>query len=281
MSVLYPDLSLTSFPGNLDAFTTWLNILSSDGPLIAQYQTALQAGNTTQANQILTQIPQGTQKIITATDLNKLTQAIQAIERFYLTDIQPYIQTQQESWLNIINQFSYQGTWSNGTSYVENNIVSYTTSGLTLLFIATSNPPTGTVPTNTQYWRLLTIQGQPGPSGAGLSYRQEWNVSTQYQANDAVTYDGTIWISLQSNQGIQPGTNQSIWKQIITLETAAYPIQSTEPQGLQQGDLWFNTQGNPTGYVFLSPLDNAATASDIALGKQAYDANGNLIIGTA
>ena len=88
-------------------------------------------------------------------------------------------------------------------------------------------------------------------------------------------------MSLQSNTGVQPGTNQSIWRQIISLETAAYPIQPTEPQGLQQGDLWFNTQGNPTGYVFLSPLDNAATASDIALGKQAYDANGNLIIGTA
>lgn len=253
---LYPDLNLTVFPQNVDQFLTFLNITATDGPLIAQYQTALQAGNTTLANQILAQIPQGTQKIITATDLNKLTQAIQAVERFYLTDIQPYIQTQQESWLNTINQFSYQGTWSNGTSYVENNIVSYTTGGLVLLFIATSNPPTGTVPTNTQYWRLLTIQGQQGASGEGLSYRQEWNVSTQYQINDAVTYDGTIWMSLQSNTGVQPGTNNAVWQQIISLETAAYPIQPTEPQGLAQGDLWFNTQGNPTKYIYEVDVTN-------------------------
>lgn len=282
MSELYPDLNLSVFPsGGVDQFLTFLNITATDGPLIAQYQTALQTGNTTLANQILAQIPSGTQKIIKATDLNKLTQAMLAVERFYKTDIEPYIEDKQTEWLSIINQFSYKGVWSIGTSYQVNNLVTYTTSGIAFVYLATSTPPVGTVPTNTQYWRLLTIQGQPGPSGAGLSYRQEWNVSTQYQANDAVTYDGTIWISLQSNQGIQPGTNQSIWKQIITLETAAYPIQSTEPQGLQQGDLWFNTQGNPTGYVFLSPLDNAATASDIALGKQAYDANGNLIIGTA
>lgn len=276
---LYSDLPLTNFPSSVDQFLTFLNITATDGPLIAQYQTALQAGNTTLANQILAQIPSGTQKIIKATDLNKLTQAILAVERFYKTDIEPYVEDKQTEWLSIINQFSYKGTWSTGTSYQVNNLVAYTVSGLTFIYLAISTPPIGTVPTNTQYWRLLTVQGQPGPSGEGLSYRQEWNVSTQYQANDAVTYDGTIWISLQSNQGIQPGTNQSIWKQIITLETAAYPIQSTEPQGLSQGDLWFNTQGNPTRYYFLAPLDNPATPSDIVSGKQAYDENGQLMIG--
>ena len=41
MSTLYQDLPFTSFPGSLDTFTTWINILASDGPLITQYQTAL------------------------------------------------------------------------------------------------------------------------------------------------------------------------------------------------------------------------------------------------
>ena len=280
MSELYQDLSLTVFPNNLDTFTTWLNILSSDGPLIAQYQAALQAGNTTQANQILSQIQQGTQKIITAVDLNKLTQAIQAVERFYKTDIEPYIQTQQESWLNIINQFSYQGTWSNGTSYVTNNMVSYTTQGLTLLFIATSNPPLGTAPTNQTYWRVLTIQGQQGPSGPGLSYMQEWNNSTQYQENDAVTYAGVLWVALQSNQNIQPGTNSSYWQSVISFEATTYPIQDTEPLNQDVGGLWFNTQNNPTQYYYLEPLNNPASSSNISSGYEAYDAQGNLIIGT-
>ena len=280
MSVLFPDLNLTNFPESVDQFLTFLNITATDGPLIAQYQTALQSGNTTLANQILAQIPSGTQKIIKATDLNKLTQAMLALERFFSTDILPYIQNQQAEWLSVINQFSYKGVWSIGISYQVNNLVTYTTSGLTLVYLATSTPPVGTVPTNTQYWRLLTIQGQPGPSGAGLSYRQEWSVSTQYQTNDAVTYDGTIWMSLQANTGVQPGTNNTVWKQIISLETAAYPIQSTEPQGLMQGDLWFNTQGNPTQYYYLAALDNPATAAQIVYGQEAYDDQGNLITGT-
>lgn len=277
---LYPDLPLTSFPSDLDTFTTWLNVVASDGPLIQQYLTAMNAGNQTQANQILAQIPSASQKLITATDLNKISQAIQAVERFYKTDVEPYIQTQQESWLNIINQFSYRGVWSNGTSYVTNNIVSYTTGGLTLLFIATSNPTLGTVPTNTTYWRVLTIQGQQGPSGTGLSYRQEWNSSTQYQTNNAVTYDGALWMALQASQNIQPGTNASYWQLIISFEATVYPIQDTEPSGQSAGGLWFNTQNNPTQYYYLEPLTNPATAAQITAGYEAYDANGNLIVGT-
>ena len=73
MSATYTDLTLTNFPDSLDTFLTYLNIVASDGPLIQQYIDALEAGNQTQANQILAQIPSASQKIIKATDLNKLT----------------------------------------------------------------------------------------------------------------------------------------------------------------------------------------------------------------
>lgn len=281
MSTLYPDLNLTNFPNSLDQFMTFVNIVATDGPLIAQYQQAMEAGNTTLANQILTQIPQGTQKIITATDLNTLSQAMLAVERFYKDNIADYIETQQQSWLTIINQFSYKGIWESGTSYVTNNLVSYTVSGLNLVYIATSNPPVGTAPSNTQYWRVLTIQGQQGASGTGLSYRQEWNNSTAYNVNDAVTYDGAIYMAIQTNQNREPSLNDQYWTLIMSLQNVSYPIQDTVPANLQVEGLWFNTSDNPTNYVYLEPLTNPASASNIASGFQAYDAQGNLIIGTA
>lgn len=277
---LYNDLPLTSFPQNIDSFTTWLNVTAQDGPLIQQYITAMNAGNQAQANQILTQISSGSQKIIKATDLNKLTQAILAVERFYSVDIRPYVQNKQEEWLNIINQFSYVGAWSNGTAYVQNNIVSYIVSGVTLLFIATSNPPTGTVPTNTQYWRPLSVQGTAGESGPGLSYRQEWNSSTPYSVNDCVTYSGAVWMALQANKNIIPGQNESYWKNIISFGAVAYPIQDTEPTGQAAGGLWFNTQDNPTNYVYLEPLNNPAGADQILQGYETYDDQGNELTGT-
>ena len=256
MSTLYSDLSLTNFPNSLDQFMTFLNIVATDGPLIAQYQAAMEAGNQTQANQILAQIPQGTQKIITAVTLNQLSQAMLAIERFYLTDIEPYITQQQQNWLTIINQFSYQGIWESGTSYVVNNLVSYTVSGLNLVYIATSTPPVGTAPTNTQYWRLLTIQGQQGASGEGLSYRQEWNSSTQYATNDAVTYDGALWMALQASQNRLPDANPQYWQLVMNLETVTYPIQDTVPTNLQVDGLWFNTSSNPTKYIYSGDVDD-------------------------
>lgn len=255
MSATYPDLS-SNFPESIDIFPTWLNIVASDGPLIAQYQAAMEAGNQTQANQILAQIPQGTQKIITATSLNDLTAAILAVERFYKDNIADYIETQQQSWLTVIQQFSYEGVWQNGTSYVVNNMVSYTVSGLNLIYIATSTPPVGTVPTNTQYWRVLTIQGQSGESGDGLSYRQEWNSSTTYSANDAVTYDGAVWMALQSSQNRLPDSSPQYWRLVMNLETVAYPIQDTVPTNLQVDGLWFNTSDNPTQYIYQGDVND-------------------------
>ena len=281
MSTTYPDLSLTVFPdGGIDTFTTWLNVTATDGPLIQQYITAMNAGNQTLANQILAQISSASQKIITATDLNTMTQATQAVERFYLTDIQPYIQNQQESWLNTINQFSYRGTWQAGTNYATNNIVSYNVSGVNLLFIATSNPPTGTLPTNTTYWRVLTIQGQQGASGTGLSYRQEWSASQSYQTNDAVTYNVAIWMATQPSQNQIPSEGSAYWKLVMTLETTTYPIQPTEPMNLKVNGLWFNTQDNPTQYYYLEALTNPAQAHQIIYGYEAYDEEGNLLTGS-
>ena len=136
MSTLYKDLDLTIFPEGTDSFTQWLDITASDGPLIKQYTEAMNEGNVALANQILAQIPSSTQKIIKANDLNKLTQCILAVERFYKTDVEDYIDTKQTQWTSIINQFNYKGVWSNGTSYEKNNMVSYTRFGSELIYIA-------------------------------------------------------------------------------------------------------------------------------------------------
>lgn len=281
MSTLYPDLPLTVFPsGGIDSFTTWLDIIASDGALVLQYQQAMQAGNTVLANQILAQIPSATQKIIKATDLNKMTQAILAVERFYQTDVEPYIQEQQANWLEIIQRFSYKGEWASGTTYEVNNFVSYTVSGATLIYLATSNPPVGTPPTNTNYWRLLSIQGQQGPSGEGVSYRQEWNSSAQYYTDDTVTYGGALWIATQNSQGQTPQSGSQYWKLVMSLGLTTYPIQDSEPTGQEVGGLWFNTQVNPTNYYQLATLENPATAAQISAGYEAYNDDGEVITGT-
>ena len=109
ISTLYQDLPLTVFPSEgIDTFVQYLNITVQDAPYVEQYVEAMNAGNQTLANQILQQIPSATQKIIQSADLNQMTQAILALERFYGTDVEGYIQTQQEDWEATINQFEYK-----------------------------------------------------------------------------------------------------------------------------------------------------------------------------
>ena len=282
MSVTYPDLNNTVFPdGGIDTFLTYLNITASDGRLVQQYMDAMNQGNQSLAEQVLAQIPAASQKIIKATDLNKMTQAIQAVERFYKTDIEPFVENKQTEWLDVINRFYYVGKWLSGTSYQKNNMVTYTVNNVELLFLAISdNIPVGTAPTNTTYWRVLTIQGQQGVSGKGLSYRQEWEQGETYTSEDAVTHSGAIWMALKTVTAIEPGADSSAWKMIVRLEATTYPIQDEQPTNQTEGGLWFNTQTSPTGYYKLAPLTNPATAAQIALGYEVYDAQGNKIVGT-
>lgn len=281
MSTTYPDLPLTQFPGSVDQFKTFLDVTASDGPYIQQYIQALQQNDLQTAQTVLAKIPAASQKLVQAMDLNQLIQAMMAVERFYSTDIYPYIKTQQQNWQAIVNQFSYVSAWAPNTTYDINNMVSYSSGGSNLIYIAIDDVPVNVQPTNTQYWRQMTIQGESSGAGTGLSYLQDWNSSTQYVKNNAVTYDGAIWMALKTNTGTQPGTNSSTWQKIISFTNGMYPVQATRPFGLGNGQLWFNTSGNPTNYVYLAPLSNPAQASDIPQGLQAYDMYGKLIVGTA
>ena len=281
MSTRYNDLSLTSFPDSVDVFKTFLNIEARDGTAIKGYTDAMQAGDQVLANQYLAQISSASQKIIQATDLNKLTEAILAIERFYSTDINDDIEQRQQAWKALIDNFSYISEWASGTPYKKNNLVSYTVGTKTNIYIAITDTPADIAPTNGNYWRVMTQRGKQGVSGVGLAYRAEWDASEDYQKDNAVTYDGALWQSLATNTNIKPGTNDSIWKLVMPYSVTVYPIQDTEPSNQSEGELWFDTAGNPTKYYKLEPLINPASASNITAGFEAYDGQGHLIVGTA
>ena len=104
MSTLFPDLPFTQFPTNIQTFITMLNMTASDAPLIKQYQTAMENGDTALAQSIYAQITNADAKFIDATKLNTLMQTCVALQRFYLTDVQPYINTKQDEWQDIIDE---------------------------------------------------------------------------------------------------------------------------------------------------------------------------------
>ncbi len=74
--------------------------------------------------------------------------------------------------------------------------------------------------------------GAVGPAGIGMVYQGTYNSGTAYAANDAVTYNGSSYISLQSaNLANQPDTSPVFWSRFAAAG-ATGPAGPTGPVGL-------------------------------------------------
>lgn len=239
MSTLNSDLPFTTFPYAIQTFTTMLNMTASDGSLVKQFQTAMENSNTALAQSIYAQITNADAKFVDATKLNTLMQTCIALQRFYLTDIEPYIATKQTEWQGIINQFTYEGVYDASTQYVVNNFVMYNVNGADFLYLCLVEPPIGTLPTNTNYWRVLTIRGAQGISGVGVSFVYEWKSDANYILQDVVTYNNAVWGCIQPNVNQIPAEGSLYWKLIYSTAPTIYPFQVDQPTSPATGDLWF------------------------------------------
>ena len=98
------------FPSEIQTFPQMIDLLASDGSLAQQYQTAMQAGNLTLAQQILAQIPNNQNKIITADYLNTINDTVVAIEQYFkgryspayiVSENQPTYQEATDFWFEV------------------------------------------------------------------------------------------------------------------------------------------------------------------------------------
>lgn len=241
MSALYPDLDFTNYPGELDNITLKSNITNAtDAQLVAQIQASILAGDFANASAILNANPQLNGKIFNANDYNQIRDAILALERFYNSDIKNYITEKQATWVAEVDKFNYKGVYSPTTQYYKNNMVDYTTTEGTFLYLCIQQPDTGIAPTNTNYWRILTLRGERGLSGEGLSFAWVWDSTMEYNVNDVVVYGNKWWVSTQVNRGQQPANSSAYWTEILTaLPAIQIPVTEIQPTDQIIGDQWY------------------------------------------
>ena len=100
----------TLFPGAIQTFPQMIDLTASDGTLAQQYQAAMQIGNLTLAKQILAQIPNNQNKIITADYLNTINDTVVAMEKYFqaryspayiVSDTQPQSQEKSDFWFEV------------------------------------------------------------------------------------------------------------------------------------------------------------------------------------
>lgn len=100
----------TLYPNSVQTFPQMIDLAASDGTLVQQYQTAMQAGNLTLAQQILAQIPNNQNKIITADYLNTINDTVVAVEKYFqaryspayvVSNTQPSAQESGDFWFQV------------------------------------------------------------------------------------------------------------------------------------------------------------------------------------
>ena len=100
----------TLFPNEIQTFPQMVDLAASDGTLVQQYQIAMQAGNFILAKQILAQIPNNQNKIITADYLNTINDTVVAMEKYFqaryspayiVSDTQPQSQEKSDFWFEV------------------------------------------------------------------------------------------------------------------------------------------------------------------------------------
>ena len=100
----------TLFPSEIQTFPQMIDLTASDGALAQQYQIAMQAGNLTLAKEILAQIPNNQNKIITADYLNTINDTVVAIEQYFkgryspayiVSESQPTYQEATDFWFEV------------------------------------------------------------------------------------------------------------------------------------------------------------------------------------
>ena len=238
MSVTYSDLQHTTFPDSIQTFVTMLNMVASDATAINGYQAAMRVGDNSTAQAYLAQLTNSNQKILDAEKINTLLDTCVALERFYDSDIAPYIATLQANWEAVVNQFDYKGDWNSTTTYNKNNLVTATVDGVYGLYLCIANSALNIVVTNTTYWRPLTVRGEQGESGTTMSFRFAWDSSETYYVNDAVSYNDALWICIAQNNNQAPADNSVYWSLIYRSSQEIYPFGTQQPTGLTTGSLW-------------------------------------------
>lgn len=206
MSMTYPDLIYTNFPDELSDTFDYLSDLSADQIALAnQYKLYLTYNDLASAKQLLADNPSLKSTMIDAEKINKLIDAIKAMQRLYKEDIQSYL----------IDLVKYKGVYSSTAAYNKYDVVTQTIDGKTLAYMCIMETTVGIQPTNDLYWIPITQQGERGLAGFGLSYAGIYNTTTIYSQYSMVVYDNGLWAALEENVGIVPTDDSPVWERLM------------------------------------------------------------------
>lgn len=243
MSVSNPDLTGTKFPDDIDNWDRWLDPTLQTIAAIQKYQSLYGQQRFEEANEVIQENPLLKRIIVNAESMNKLQDAIIAMERFYFSDFQAYLQ-------NIVQ---YQGGYLATKKYPKYSVVTYIEHNAHEAYLCiVPDCPIGTAPTDLSCWIPWTARGEKGESGTGLTPRGGWDEYADYYKDDMVSWKNKLWASLANNTGKEPSDAYSdTWFPIMEFSSDMLcMVDDTSNNrytlGMKGGYVWYRQEGDKT-----------------------------------
>lgn len=217
------------FPNAIDTFPVFEDIEERDIPQVYNFITAIM--DTTQtvsqrkarALNALEAITNYENKILTASRLNLLFQAVLNLENYYKgPGAMSTINQKVNETRAILDNFAYCNEWVSTTNYSKNNVVLYNNK----LWIATSDGRGKNPSSSPNFWRQFSIKGNDAvDTGDSVDFKGEWDSTVTYNANKFVQYGKGIYISIRTNIGKVPADNPNDWDKVIESIGNSVPVQ--------------------------------------------------------
>lgn len=218
--------------------------LSSQSTFLDYYNN-MAAKNLSGAISILENNPDVTNQIMTAENINILIDNVNRRELIPKLDIDYFLEGLLFVFQRMIDNTKVLGEWDKDTQYYINNFVYY--NGKEYYAYADTEPPIGTLPTDTRYWLEYNVKGEQGYGGfTNLNYLGTWSNSYNYNLYDVVVFQNKLWWAISPNIATPPNLQHYPWRLIMVPDTPnKTPIQKEEPTGYNIGDFWFKvTKGD-------------------------------------
>ena len=237
MSQSYLDLVETNFPQAVDTFDRATDVTLDLLPFVQEYQTLYQSGKLNDAANLLNNHPELQNCMINAKTINRCYDGIKALQRYYFSDIQKYID----------ELITYRGEYSSKSSYEKYDVVIYNSSA----YLCVSDSGIGVLPTSNK-WIQITLKGDQGEPGLGLNFMGLWASTTTYQKDSCVTYNNILYASnIDNNIAKTPAVNSAYWSlvfdisQFKTYDNSSSGLNSVNlEQAIDEVNLKVNTNTN-------------------------------------
>lgn len=155
-----------------------------------------------------------------------------------------------------IQNISGVGEYSSTKQYEINNIVIYNKKS----YFVKTKPPVGTLPTDTNYFISLNLEGEKGNTSLGLNGYGVWDSTYQYPQYYCVEYNDCLWISKSDNINQIPSDNSDYWSLIIEYNKAVPYLSDVSPDYNTNGGIWLESVSFSSVYTIKYDANQGSNA---------------------